>query len=530
METIAKWTQNPFLRVKLPPRKQLWRRILLACVFVVFAGIAALWGWVQWKARHSLQLAVAEADRLDPGWRLLDQMAARRHIPDTVNSAGRVADVAMRMPVRWPQSEHPSIERLTRLIPGSEDTPDQDANNDLSAALSAKDIEDAVRKAPANVALTEDIEKGVERLLKPLSKALIAARSMAGAGEGRYEFSLGEVAIAFDIPHIEAARSVFRMLSLDSANQSQLRKIDDALTSARGIIGVARSIGDEPVELSQLVRLALRKAALSAILRALGQGEATDPVLAAVQDDLAHESEHDLLLCAMRAQRAAYFDTLGKMADGAYARYAEGDFPPLEGRGNGPSPARAGAVPNFLYVRAYCLYNQAVALSILTQSDEGAKYPPFDPRWNQHWMAFERGFEGGNRFERRLAAIAYTILPLNLTVLWGTYESLARIKAARTLIAAERYRLAHGRWPEQLADVIPCYLREVPRGPYSDRPLRYVRRNDRIIVYTLGFNSEDNGGRLHPDRKREPKFDVGDELWNPEHRHKPAMAAPSSDP
>jgi hypothetical protein len=109
-------------------------------------------------------------------------------------------------------------------------------------------------------------------------------------------------------------------------------------------------------------------------------------------------------------------------------------------------------------------------------------------------------------------------------LLWGTYESLARIKAARTLIAAERYRLAHGRWPEQLADVIPAYLREVPRGPYSDQPLRYVRKNDRIIVYTLGFNSADNGGRLHPDRKREPKFDVGDELWNPEHRHKPAIS------
>src|SRR6516165_9274574 len=98
------------------PRKRWWRRILVAWVFVLFAGTGLLWGWMQWKARHSLQVAIAEADRLDPGWRLADLMAKRRQVPDPANSARRVANVAMQMPVGWPQSEHPSIERISPLI------------------------------------------------------------------------------------------------------------------------------------------------------------------------------------------------------------------------------------------------------------------------------------------------------------------------------------------------------------------------------------------------------------------------------
>jgi hypothetical protein len=390
----------------------------------------------------------------------------------------------------------------------------------ITTLPNATEIEDAIRTTPRNVALTPEIKLAVERLLMPVEGAIAAARGLAGAGAGRYEISFRDVAIAPNRPYAEDVRRVSRLLYLDASRLSEAGKIDEALTSARGLIGVAQSVGDEPSEYSQLFRLHQRRAGLAAILRALGQGEASDAALAAVQDDLAREAAHDLLLCAMRAQRAAYFDTLGKMAEGSYVRFAQAPGP--GGSSADGSQARADPIAQFLYVRAYLRYNQAFALSLLNQAVEGAKRRPFEPGWSEHWTAYEEGLEDAGPIQRRLGAIAYTILPINSSMVWMSYESQALMGALRVLLAAERCRLARGHWPESLDDLVPTYLPRVPRGPYSDAPLRFVRKPDGVVAYAVGLRGRDNGGRLRLnfERTRDPEYDVGAQLWNPDLRRR----------
>ena len=66
-----------------------------------------------------------------------------------------------------------------------------------------------------------------------------------------------------------------------------------------------------------------------------------------------------------------------------------------------------------------------------------------------------------------------------------------------TALAAERYRLAHGDWPGTLEDLVPEYLDEVPIDPYDDgKPLKMVRHKDRLVVYGIGEDGDDNGGTL----------------------------------
>jgi hypothetical protein len=501
-----------------------WRRIALVGLLGLACGTVLVWAWAQWMARRQLEAAIAEADRVDPGWRLADLIAARRFVPAATNSANRVLETAKGIPERWPHVYEPPAESPVREPNEGQESADEPPFQAAEPLLTGADVQDTLWETPPSVALSPELRRALDRALQPVEGAVPMARSLAGADEGRYDFSFGEVAIAPTLPHIEAARRVARLLSLDSARLADAGKIDEALTSARGIIGVARSVGDEPVDLSQHVRLQLRRFARSAILRALGQGEASDAVLAAVQDDLAHEAAHDLLLCAMRAQRAAYFDTLGKMADGAYARFAEGDFAFADSLGARDGRALVSPVAQALYMRAYGIYNQALALSIANQAVEGAKFRPFDPGWFEHWKAHEQALETPGPIQRRLGATAYIILPLNSTMLWLSYDSQALFAATRVLLAAERYRRSVGRWPERLDDVVPAYLREIPRGPYSDQPVRFVHKGDGVIAYAVGLKGEDNGGRLNPQRKREPKFDVGEHLWNPELRRRPRQS------
>jgi hypothetical protein len=58
-------------------------------------------------------------------------------------------------------------------------------------------------------------------------------------------------------------------------------------------------------------------------------------------------------------------------------------------------------------------------------------------------------------------------LPIDERVLWQ--------RALATVIALERFWIVRGAYPKDLAELVPEYLRELPRDPYSGSPLIYQR-------------------------------------------------------
>jgi hypothetical protein len=77
----------------------------------------------------------------------------------------------------------------------------------------------------------------------------------------------------------------------------------------------------------------------------------------------------------------------------------------------------------------------------------------------------------------------------------------------RCLIAScalERYRLAHGSYPERLAEVAVFLAGQTPRDPVDGEPLRYVRTSpDTYKLYSIGLNARDDGGTVYvPERPK----------------------------
>jgi len=66
---------------------------------------------------------------------------------------------------------------------------------------------------------------------------------------------------------------------------------------------------------------------------------------------------------------------------------------------------------------------------------------------------------------------------------------------ARTALAVERYRLAAGRLPEALGQLVPQYLDHVPIDPFDGQPIRYRRTEPGYVVYNVAEDGQDNGGR-----------------------------------
>lgn len=73
-------------------------------------------------------------------------------------------------------------------------------------------------------------------------------------------------------------------------------------------------------------------------------------------------------------------------------------------------------------------------------------------------------------------------------------EDAARWDVTRVGVAAERYRLVHGNWPGQLAALAPEFITDLPADLYDGNPLRYLRRKDGIVVYSIGPDLKDDGG------------------------------------
>lgn len=100
-------------------------------------------------------------------------------------------------------------------------------------------------------------------------------------------------------------------------------------------------------------------------------------------------------------------------------------------------------------------------------------------------------------------------------------ERSAYRRVCATAIACERYRLAHGNWPEKLEKLVPSYLDESPIDPFDDQPLRSATDAESIVVYSIGMDREDDGGivdggpdgdsaiRLPPEPKDKPAQETG---------------------
>jgi hypothetical protein len=71
----------------------------------------------------------------------------------------------------------------------------------------------------------------------------------------------------------------------------------------------------------------------------------------------------------------------------------------------------------------------------------------------------------------------------------------AQLAMARTALAIERHRLARGKVPEGLEELVPQYLEQVPVDPFDARPLRYRRTESGYLLYTILEDGQDNGGR-----------------------------------
>ena len=89
--------------------------------------------------------------------------------------------------------------------------------------------------------------------------------------------------------------------------------------------------------------------------------------------------------------------------------------------------------------------------------------------------------------------------------------ALALGRAAVVALEVERYRLAHaGALPALLQDVRPSSGHALPVDPITGEDLRFKPADDGYLVYSVGANRADDGGRVDPPREGARMEDADD--------------------
>jgi hypothetical protein len=140
------------------------------------------------------------------------------------------------------------------------------------------------------------------------------------------------------------------------------------------------------------------------------------------------------------------------------------------------------------------LYNET--LDDMIALHQGAPWQWDRAAIDAHDRRFTDAIQGmPNTFRHGFVALLLPALDSVFTVV----ERYTQVRdAAEVAIALTVWHRRHGHWPESLDALVPDLLPTVPPDRFDGKPLRYVVRDGRPVVYSIGNNRRDDGGRSTP--------------------------------
>jgi len=261
------------------------------------------------------------------------------------------------------------------------------------------------------------------------------------------------------------------MLSLEAHVRAHRGDAAGAARSIRTILTLARSLKREPVLVSMLVRIACEGIGIWQLEEFLGTVDFSEEDLVALQEDLRAADYEENLYQAMVGERVMMITAI------------------QDPTGQGLDAPAAGLL------RLTRRDGLALALETSAEFVAAARKP-----WPQALQAADQAELRLDQITRAstLNRIRYVLPALLLPATSAAFQAAARIRAtadlADTAIAIERYRRKHGKLPEQLDELVPEFLPQVPTDPHDGQPLRYLVDEGGCRIYALGMNRTDEGG------------------------------------
>lgn len=319
------------------------------------------------------------------------------------------------------------------------------------------------------------------------------------------------------LPHLAMMKSCVHVLRLRATAELEIGQSDKALEDVKLMLYLSQSMRTEPVLISHLVRIAMVAITLQPVYQGLAEHKWSDSQLAVLNAEL---GRFDFLA---DYELAMHGEMAFGLAETEYWRRSRNlqalDYDESGGYNGGSTHIWMRLAPaSFFYRNELTIAQMHEQWTLPLVDLQNRTVSAKTVRENQ--AAGEKELQHGWPYN----VLARMIFPaLNKCIVKFVRAQLS-LDLARTAIALERYRLAHGEYPESLDALEPQLIEKVPHDIIGGQPLHYRRTNDgQFVLYSVGWNETDDGGVVvfkrgsSPGRDEGPSsqvdLDQGDWVW-----------------
>ena len=386
----------------------------------------------------------------------------------------------------------PGEKVLKGFLPRAIVSDDSDYFEGLQAQTAGDGSYNVTIRTPMTAAEFLKLNEELEPVFALIRNAL--QRPYARIG-GDYNSGPSEISI----PNYVMLRTVSQRLSAMARCHLLLGHPEKALGDLTLIRDMCRRLLEEnkPMTLvSAMINVALSGLYVRTIADGLGSQAWQDPQLAALEDQLKQINLLSQVQLAVGGERFSLCYHLSTDTPGQFFKLTYGGF--SGGSTNAWSVLKEQTeiwIQSSLIPRGWLRQNLVTganffgnvvasmdpASKIILPNDLEGTYRQFDEIFS-HWSPY--------------TFAANIFIPNFERAFKTTARNQASVNQGRIVCALERFRLAHGEYPETLAALVPQLVDAIPHDVIGGQPPHYRRNADgTFLLYSIGWSQKDHGGR-----------------------------------
>jgi hypothetical protein len=357
--------------------------------------------------------------------------------------------------------------------------------------------------------------------MKDIEPKIAELRAASARPFARYpvEFKGDPWSMAF--PHLARIKGACQRLQLRASAKLAAGQSAAALDDVKLTLYLAETLKEEPFFISFLVRSGCREMATHVIWEGLAQRAWSDAELQQLEKHLRGHAFLKILKHALAGEHAA-----GIMTPDLVREFGINYLIGLSGalddtnrfRGfSGPvATCLTHVIPSGWLYQEKLNYSRLLHMQQQPLFDEaGTAKPRISPA---EVKAAAHKLEDELAYKFRLASstlnhtvFASLLLPALGNITMKAVSAQTSTDHTALACALERYRLAHGKFPETLDALAPRFVAQLPTDLITGEPYKYRRTDDgQFILYSVGWNEKDDNG-TPGERRYDPKD--GDWVW-----------------
>lgn len=344
----------------------------------------------------------------------------------------------------------------------------------------AEEIEKQIAAVSLAAPFSNDLKNDIERWLAEYAETLALLHQ--AAQYPACDFGLPPEYCS--LPFLGILRQGVRLLLVEAmlaAQEGDTQKTMESLTAA---FAASRSVQSDPHFSAHVERIYINRITLDALQRILSSASFSDAQLLQLQTTLRALNDPVHLTNALIGERIillSHYKTAARVIRDHADRMDQDIVNAIPGK-----------TSTLIYAANFSGWNrldQIWTMRIMNEMIDASRLPY--PKLLDVKNAIRRkaGQKGG--FMPRISDVFLPELSYNCRLF---AEDTAYLRLAETALAAERYRLANGRLPQQLTDLTPMFIDAVPQDPFDGAPLRYQTLENGFAVYSVYHNGNDDGG------------------------------------